>query len=100
MSELNDRFAAELSPTEREMLGLDQRLHTGTASLDDCPAREGTPHIVSRDLSACGWPICAPMVSNRLLYKMGVFNDAHACKGEYSTAAALSGVILLNSHYN
>jgi hypothetical protein len=37
------------------------------------------------------------MYSNRLLYKMAGFNDAHACKREYSSAAALSRVILLST---
>ena len=66
-------------------------------SLDDCPAGEGTPYIVSRDLSAIGWSIYAFMYSNRLPYKMAVFNDAHACKRVYSSAEALSGVILLST---
>ncbi len=64
MSELNDPFAAELSPTEREMLGLSQTV-TYSYRCSRCQHEDEVPDVVIMGFAASGG--CKPGRMPRLV---------------------------------
>ncbi len=64
MSEWTDPFAAELSPTEREMLGLDQTV-SYSYRCSGCRHEDGVPEVVIRGFAASGG--CKPGQMPRLV---------------------------------